>query len=88
VPRVSIVSTGSELIDVVGQPAEGQIRESNRFMLAGMVRQEYCDILKISMVPDLPQVLNEAFEEALKADVALICGGMSVCQATFEGAGR
>tara|TARA_Y100000588_G_scaffold387892_1_gene486820 strand:- start:294 stop:1511 length:1218 start_codon:yes stop_codon:yes gene_type:complete len=83
VPRVSIVSTGSELIDVVGQPAEGQIRESNRFMLAGMVRQEYCDILKISMVPDLPQVLNEEFEEALKADVALICGGMSVGEKDF-----
>ena len=83
VPKVSIVSTGSELIDVIGQPAEGQIRESNRFMLAGMVRQEYCEILKISMVPDLPEVLNEAFEEALKADLALICGGMSVGEKDF-----
>ena len=83
VPKVSIVSTGSELIDVVGQPAEGQIRESNRFMLAGMVRQESCEMLKISMVPDLPQVLNEAFEEALKADVALICGGMSIGDKDF-----
>ena len=83
VPKVSIVSTGSELIDVVGQPAEGQIRESNRFMLAGMVRQEYCEMLKISMVPDLPELLNEAFEEALKADVTLICGGMSVGEKDF-----
>jgi len=83
VPKVSIVSTGSELIDVVSQPAEGQIRESNRFMLAGMVMQEYCEMLKISMVPDLPQVLNEAFEEALKADMTLICGGMSIGEKDF-----
>ena len=83
VPKVSIVSTGSELIDVVGQPAEGQIRESNRFMLAGMVRQEYCEILKISMIPDLPELLNEEFEEALKADVTLICGGMSIGEKDF-----
>ena len=40
-------------------------------------------MLKISMVPDLPQVLNEAFEEALKADVALICGGMSIGDKDF-----
>ena len=83
VPKVSIVSTGSELIDVVGQPAEGQIRESNRFMLAGMVRQEYCEMLKISMVPDIPELLNEEFEEALKADVTMICGGMSIGEKDF-----
>ena len=82
-PKVSIVSTGSELIDVVSQPSAGQIRESNRFMLAGMVMQEYCEMLKISMVPDLPQVLNEAFEEALQADMTLICGGMSIGEKDF-----
>ncbi len=83
VPKVSIVSTGSELIDIVGKPTDGQIRESNRFMLAGMVRQEYCKMLKITMVPDLPEVLHEAFEEALKADVTLICGGMSIGEKDF-----
>ena len=83
VPKVSIVSTGSELVDVVGQPQAGQIRESNRFMLAGMVKQESCELLKISMVPDLPQVLKEEFEEALQADVTLISGGMSVGDKDF-----
>ena len=82
-PKVSIVSTGSELVDIVGQPQAGQIRESNRFMLAGMVKQESCELLKISMVPDLPQLLKEAFEEALQADVTLISGGMSVGDKDF-----
>ena len=77
-PKISIVSTGSELVDVDDSPEAGQIRESNRFMLAGMVRQESCELVKISMVPDIPEFLKKDFEESLQADVALLCGGMSV----------
>ena len=77
-PKISIVSTGSELVDVEGKPKAGQIRESNRFMLAGMVKQESCELVKISMVPDIPGVLKDNFEEALQADVTLVSGGMSV----------
>ena len=82
-PKISIVSTGSELVDVDNRPEAGQIRESNRFMLAGMVRQESCELVKISMVPDLPEVLKQDFEESLQADVALLCGGMSVGDKDF-----
>ena len=82
-PKISIVSTGSELVDVEGKPQAGQIRESNRFMLAGMVRQESCELVKISLVPDIPEILIQAFEEALQTDVALISGGMSVGDKDF-----
>ena len=83
VPEISIVSTGSELVDVEQTPQAGQIRESNRYMLAGMVKQESCEIVKISMVPDTPEILKQEFEEALQADVALISGGMSVGDKDF-----
>ena len=82
-PKISIVSTGSELVDVEGNLQSGQIRESNRFMLAGMVRQESCELVKISLVPDIPEILIQAFEEALQTDVALISGGMSVGDKDF-----
>tara|TARA_B100000809_G_scaffold41757_1_gene36337 strand:+ start:491 stop:1708 length:1218 start_codon:yes stop_codon:yes gene_type:complete len=78
VPKVSIVSTGSELVDVEEKPQAGQIRESNRYMLAGMVKQESCKLLKMSMVPDVPEILKQEFEAALQADVLLVSGGMSV----------
>jgi molybdopterin molybdotransferase len=78
VPKVSIVSTGSELVDVEEKPQAGQIRESNRYMLAGMVKQESCELLKMSMVPDVPEILKQEFEAALQADVLLVSGGMSV----------
>ena len=78
VTKVSIVSTGSELVDVEEKPQAGQIRESNRYMLAGMVKQESCELLKMSMVPDVPEILKQEFEAALQADVLLVSGGMSV----------
>ena len=83
VPKISIVSTGSELVDVQQTPQGGQIRESNRYMLAGMVKQEFCELVKISMVPDIPEIMKKEFEEALQADVVLISGGMSVGDKDF-----
>ena len=78
VPKISIVSTGSELVDVDENPQSGQIREPNRYMLAGMVKQESCELVKMTMVPDIPKILKQEFEDALQADVVLISGGMSV----------
>ena len=83
VPKINIVSTGSELVDVEETPQAGQIRESNRYMLAGMVKQESCELVKMSMVPDITEILKQEFEEALQADVALISGGMSVGDKDF-----
>ena len=83
VPKISIVSTGSELVDVAQNPQTGQIRESNRYMLAGMVKQESCEVVKMSMVPDIQEILKQEFEEALQADVALVSGGMSVGDKDF-----
>ena len=83
VPKISIVSTGSELVDVEQNPQTGQIRESNRYMLAGMVKQESCEVVKMSMVPDIPEILKQEFEEALQADVAMVSGGMSVGDKDF-----
>ena len=40
-------------------------------------------MIKISLVPDIPEQLNDAFEQALRADLALICGGMSIGEKDF-----
>ena len=77
-PKVSIISTGNELVELEEIPKFGQIRESNRYMLAGMVKQESCDLEKMSLVPDIPKILKKEFKEALNSDIVLISGGMSV----------
>jgi len=78
IPKVSIISTGDELIEIENNPKDGQIRESNRYMLAAMVKQESCRVKKISLVPDIPKILKNEFKDSLSADVVLISGGMSV----------
>ena len=83
IPKVSIISTGSELVGVEQNPQSGQIRESNRFMLASMVKQESCEVLKMSLIPDIPEILKKEFEAGLQADVLLISGGMSVGDKDF-----
>ena len=77
-PSVSIISTGNELVDVDRQPEPGQIRESNRFMLEGLVREAGCHVDRVLMVPDDPLKLKAEFEAAMDSDVILISGGMSV----------
>ena len=77
-PAVSIISTGNELVDVDQELEPGQIRESNRFMLEGLVRDAGCDVDRVLMVPDNPHQLKSEFQAALDSDVILISGGMSV----------
>ena len=82
-PKISIISTGSELVNVEQKPQKGQIRESNRYMLSGMIKQESCELVKMSMVPDTPEILRKEFDEALKCDVTIVSGGMSVGDKDF-----
>jgi len=77
-PSVSIVSTGNELVEVQEQPGPGQLRESNRYMLRGLIEEEHCPVSMVAMAPDDPGQLRDVFAQALEADLMLISGGMSV----------
>ena len=77
--RVAVLSTGDELIDD-GSPLEpGQIRESNKTMLAGMLAETGCEVVDLGVVPDdeaeLEQVLLEASQSC---DAIVSSGGVSM----------
>ena len=77
--RVAVLSTGDELIDD-GSPLEiGQIRESNKTMLAGMLAEAGCDVLDLGVVRDdeaeLERVLRDA---AVECDAIVSSGGVSM----------
>jgi molybdopterin molybdotransferase len=78
-PRVAILSTGSELIDV-NQPLQpGQIVDSNQYALASLVSQMGAIPLRLGIVPDEPEALEQAMAQAIAtADVVLSSGGVSV----------
>jgi molybdopterin molybdotransferase len=82
--RVAFFSTGDELRSV-GQPlAAGEIYDSNRYTLYGMLTRLNCDILDMGVVPDVPELLEQAFASAAaSADVVITSGGVSVGEADY-----
>lgn len=74
----SVVSTGSELLEIDQTPGPGQIRESNRFMLEALLLEEHCQVPLVTKAPDEETALRDVFEQALSCDLALISGGVSV----------
>ncbi len=78
-PRVAIVSTGDELVDAAAQPGPGQIRDSNRWALAGSLLALGCLPLQRPVALDTPEALHEALRAALDAaDAVVLTGGSSV----------
>ncbi len=82
--RVAFFSTGDELASI-GQPlADGQIYDSNRYTLFGMLAAEGFDCFDLGVVRDHPVAIENAFEEAARmADVVITSGGVSVGEADF-----
>jgi molybdopterin molybdotransferase len=78
-PRVVIVSTGSELVDV-GEPlGPGQIPDSNSHMLAAACREAGAIAYRVGLVADNPELLLETLEDHLiRADLLITTGGVSV----------
>jgi molybdopterin molybdotransferase len=77
-PRVAILSTGDELVDV-GEPlGPGQIVNSNAYTLAAAVAEAGAEALLLGIVRDRPEDIRAALADACTADVVLSTGGVSV----------
>ena len=82
--RVAFFSTGDELKSVGSALGEGEIYDSNRYTLHGMLTRLGCEALDMGVVRDDPKLLERAFREAAaSADVVITSGGVSVGEADF-----
>ena len=77
-PRVAVISTGDELQEAGGPLRPGAIRDSNRPMLAALLRDTGVEAVSMTHVGDDPEVVAVALETALaEADVVITIGGVS-----------
>ena len=82
--RVAFFSTGDELKGIGTPLGEGEIYDSNRYTLYGMLTRLGCDVLDMGVVRDDPALIERAFQEAAaSADVVITSGGVSVGEADF-----
>jgi len=83
-PVVAFFSTGDELKGV-GQPlAPGDIYDSNRYILFGMLQKMGVECIDMGVVPDIKEEIELTLKEAANiADLVITSGGASVGEADF-----
>jgi molybdenum cofactor synthesis domain-containing protein len=78
-PRVALMSTGDELVEVGETPGKGQIPDSNRWALLGALREAGADVRVLGIAPDKAEPLRRLVVDALgDADALVTSGGVSV----------
>jgi molybdopterin molybdotransferase len=77
-PRVAVLSTGDELVDIDVPPAPNQIRNSNSYSLAAQIQMAGGEPVLLPIAPDEPERLRELIAEGLEADLLLLTGGVSM----------
>lgn len=77
--RVAILSSGDELIMPGAALQPGRIYNSNRFMLAALLRALGCEVLDLGLIPDRFEPTRDALRQAAEqADLVIASGGVSV----------
>jgi molybdopterin molybdotransferase len=77
-PRIAILSTGDELVDVGEKPGPNQIRNSNSYSLAAAVTACGAEPVQLPIAPDEEGQLTQLVQQGLKADLLLLSGGVSM----------
>jgi len=77
-PRVAILSTGDEVVDLGGQIAPGKIRNSNTYALMAQVLEAGGEPINVGVAPDRRETIEERLRWGLSADVLISSAGVSV----------
>jgi len=79
-PRVALLATGSEILDLGETPRHvAQVRSTNNYTLAALARMAGAEVVQLGTVKDDKASITKAFENALaSADIVISTGGVSV----------
>jgi molybdopterin molybdotransferase len=82
-PRVSILASGDELVDLETAPLPHQIRNSNSYSLAAQVTAAGGQSARLPLIRDDPGNMQSAIRMAMDSDLLLLSGGVSVGKYDF-----
>lgn len=77
-PRVALLSTGDELVELGEIPGPGQIVNSNFHLLAARLQEEGASVVPLGVARDNAYDLSQRIERGLQADMLVSTGGVSV----------
>lgn len=77
-PAVAIVATGDELVELDAPVGDVQIRNSNSYALAAMVRAEGGEAVRLAVARDTREDVRTRIAEGSKADLLVLSGGVSM----------
>ena len=77
-PKVAVLTTGDEIVEVDADPGPTQIRNSNSYSLAVQIRRASGDPIPFPIAPDELLGLRRSIEQGLASDLLLMTGGVSM----------
>ena len=77
-PRVAVLSTGDEVVEIGAKPGPAQIRNSNTYSLAAQIEYVGAESDRFPIAPDEPVRLRALIEQGLACDLLLLTGGVSM----------
>jgi len=77
-PHVAVLSTGDEVVDVDQPLQPGKIRNSNGYLLEAAIRCAGAEAHRLGVAQDTVESLREKFAQAIKYDLIITSGGVSV----------
>jgi molybdopterin molybdotransferase len=77
-PRVAVLSTGDELVEIEVPPGPNQIRNSNSYSLAAQIKEAGGEPVLLPIARDESLHLRELIADGLECDLLLLTGGVSM----------
>ena len=87
IPRVAVLSTGSELVEADETPLPGKIRNTNRFMIETALKQLGCEPVYLGIAGDSVRDISALISKGVnECDAIIITGGVSAGDYDFTSA--
>jgi len=83
-PRVALLSSGDELLEVNAPLESGKIRDSNSYMLAALIESTNAEVLRLGVAKDTRDSVKNLIEQAIQQNVDLIISSAGVSVGAFD----